>query len=103
MTDTSLPAIEVDAPPNTTAEHDRQAAGERHINAMWERTQQVIALSAVATGLGVSAFEIVRQGTMKETAMNLVTATLSLVLGFYFSRTNHQRSGGVGGDSAGTR
>jgi hypothetical protein len=27
----------------------------------------------------------------------------NLVTGFYFGRTNHQRSGGVGGDLAGTR
>jgi cobalamin synthase len=27
----------------------------------------------------------------------------NLVTGFYFGRTNHQRSGGVGGDTAGTR
>jgi hypothetical protein len=27
----------------------------------------------------------------------------ALVTGFYFGRTNHQRTGGVGGDAAGPR
>ena len=32
-----------------------------------------------------------------------LTNVLFVVIGFYFGRTNHQRTGGIGGDHAGSR
>jgi hypothetical protein len=36
---------------------------------------------------------------MKDKAFQLIGNTLFVVIGFYFGRTNHQKIGGVGGNS----
>lgn len=117
-------ADEVDAPPNTTAEQDRQTAGERlrkavalpkttseedrktaaqrRVNIIWEVTQALIALAVSMTTLYVAArLGVASTGDMA--AFLLLSNAFFLVIGFYFGRTNHQRTGGVGGDSAGPR
>jgi len=91
------------APPTTTRFEDQKAEGQRSISIIWERTQQIIALSWVLVGLGVAGFEVIRQGPRADGAMTMIVGTLGVIIGFYFSRTNHQRVGGVGGESAGTR
>ena len=78
--------------PETTAEHDRQTAGQRRINILWELTQSLIAISVTLTTLYVSA----ELALAKETAAALLLSNaFFLVIGFYFGRTNHTRVGGV--------
>jgi hypothetical protein len=89
-----------------------QTEDQRRISGIWERTQQVIALSVVLTSLLVVSLLVVvpgladlqgydvDQGAQTAAAGGLLflTAVSNLVIGFYFGRTNHQRVGGFGGD-----
>lgn len=106
MTDTNapLPAIE-NVPPITTAEQDRKTLGQRRINVIWEITQALIAATVVMTAMAVSAYLSLmvvdsqvtdRQASLAATAFLFVSNVASLVIGFYFGRTNHQRTGGIG-------
>lgn len=85
--------------PTTTAEQDRKSLGQRQINRVWEYTQAVIAVSVTMSTLYAAVF--IRE--IDKGQFLFLTNTLFVVIGFYFGRTNHQRTGGVGGDSAGNR
>ena len=97
-----------DLPPTTTAEEDRKTAGQRQVNLIWENTQMHIALSVIWASLGISGMLAVfgkwlGTADMQLAAIVFLFGVANLVTGFYFGRTNHQRSGGVGGDAAGSR
>ena len=86
------------------SERSLVSAGHRRINAMWETTQALIALSGVGTVLFVSALLALlmrkgdvtdRQAAVAATAFMLLSNLGSLIIGFYFGRTNHTRVGGV--------
>jgi hypothetical protein len=72
-----------------------RTAGQRRINLIWETTQSFIALSVCTVTLGVAAF-IVQRNTDTDGAVAMLSNAFFLVIGFYFGRTNHERSGGVG-------
>lgn len=90
---------EVHLPPTTTEEENIVTAGQRRVNIMWESTQRLIAL--IITCFTTMALFIVAVGIRQvddkqaNALMQLVAMTL-LVLGFYFSRTNHTNTGGTG-------
>ena len=94
--------IEPTSEPTTTAEQDRQTAGHRRVNIIWEVTQSMIALSVTLTTLYAAAMIALRPAA-GEASFLLLSNAFFLVIGFYFGRTNHQRTGGVGGDQAGSR
>lgn len=90
------------APALTTAEEDRTSLGQRQINKIWEYTQAAIAITVTFTGMIVAAILTVigddtpgRVGAAAA-ALVFITSTVNLVIGFYFGRTNHTRTGGVG-------
>jgi len=85
-------------PPTTTLEQDLKSAGQRHINRVWELTQATIAIAVTVIVLMSVAFR-----DLKEAVLVFLTNVLMVVIGFYFGRTNHQRTGGIGGDIAGPR
>lgn len=92
----------------TTFQQDLIAAGQRDINRVWETTQMKIALSVIWAALLVSIVlsiggKILGQPDIQLAAVVFIFGVANLVTGFYFGRTNHQRSGGVGGDVAGSR
>lgn len=96
--------------PTTTAEFDRKTSGQRRINLIWEVVQAAIAMSVVMTVLWVAsslAFIAVnpevteRQAAIANPAFMLLSNLVSLVIGFYFGRTNHTRQGGIGGHQEG--
>lgn len=87
------PALDV-APATTTAEENLHTSGQRRVNIIWEGTQAAIALSVVAAVIYCAVVTI--------EAASLVNMAY-LIVGFYFGRTNHERSGGVGGAWAGRR
>jgi len=74
-------------PPTTTAEEDATTAGQRSINRVWEYTQACVAVMVTAAFLYCEISKIDSQ------AINMAFA---LVIGFYFSRTNHTAIGGFG-------
>lgn len=84
--------------PETTAEENRQSAGQRAINRLWEYTQALIALGITGIALYVAAVLAFHgQPDAQVAAFVFVYGAANLVIGFYFGRTNHTRSSG-GGD-----
>lgn len=81
-------------PATTTGEENLHSASQRRVNIIWEVTQAFVATSLTVAYLYCAVSKI-------------ESATLNnaffLVVGFYFGRTNHTRSGGVDGQYAGSR
>lgn len=73
--------------PTTTLEEDRLTASARNINLIWEVTQASIAIAVVGATV-TSAFYLAEENSLLGNAF-------FLVIGFYFGRTNHARTGGV--------
>lgn len=92
----------------TTSEQDRQTAGQRQINVIWETTQMRIALSVIWGSLFVATVLAVAGGVLGTPDLQLAAVVFifgvaNLVTGFYFGRTNHQRGGGVDSSNERTR
>jgi hypothetical protein len=81
-------------PPTTTVQQDLTTAGQRKVNLIWEYTQAFVAVIVVAVNLAVEAHAAFTK------TVDAIPPTLSnamfLIVGFYFSRTNHQAIGGIG-------
>ena len=73
--------------PTTTAQEDATTAGQRRINLIWELTQALIAIIVTLAMIG-AAFATINSAELH--------AAFFLIIGFYFSRTNHSAIGGVG-------
>jgi len=86
MTTTEVVNVAPPVPPTTTSEQDRYTFQQRRINLIWEVTQAVIAMSVVGANV-IAAFRLPVESMMLSNAF-------FLVIGFYFGRTNHARSGG---------
>jgi hypothetical protein len=80
--------------PNTTAQEDLTSAGQRSINKIWEGTQSVIAIVVVMANMIVGIYQGLAQTHVEFPV--ILSSALFLVVGFYFSRTNHAAIGGVG-------
>lgn len=80
--------------PKTTEQEDLTTAGQRRVNLIWETTQAVIAIVVVAANMGAAIYSQI-QGRPGEVSV-ILSSALFLVVGFYFSRTNHQAIGGMG-------
>jgi len=87
-TDPSIPA-------RTTFQEDLTTAGQRRINLIWEYTQSLVTITVVATNMLVAALNAIR-GTAAADHPVILSTSLFLILGFYYSRTNHAAIGGVG-------
>lgn len=74
-------------PPNTTAQQDLTVEGQRRVNLIWEFTQAAIAI-IITIALVVCEFEKIDSSAVR--------MAFALIIGFYFSRTNHQAIGGIG-------
>ena len=84
---TQVQASDPSIPAKTTFQEDLVTASQRKINLIWEATQALIAVSIT---FGVIYCSIVK------TASEVLTNAFFLIVGFYFSRTNHAAIGGVG-------
>lgn len=81
------PTHKLSLPPDTTAEEDITTAGQRRVNLIWEGTQATIAI--LITGAMIYS-------EIKNLDSVAIRMGFSLIVGFYFSRTNHQAIGGIG-------
>lgn len=93
--------------PDTTHQEDLTTAGQRAINMIWETTQARIALFVVVCGMVVNSIVVlllillIRDITVVQVALislclQFINFTCGIVIGFYFSRTNHAAIGGIG-------
>ena len=85
----------VSLPPTTTAQEDIVTEGQRRINLIWEMTQAFVAISVVLANLIVGVYFGLTGKSTAEFPV-VLSSSLFLIIGFYFSRTNHQRIGGTG-------
>lgn len=103
--------------PNTTEEEQAVTAGQREVNMMWERTQSLIARVTVFSSIildGSLCISVIFSIELTANQLALINLCLQpinlitgIVIGFYFSRTNHTAIGGTGAkpqaSSVGTR
>lgn len=98
------------AAPVKTEEESRVTQGQRDINRLWESTQAglatlivrvVVVVSAVLSLIPFLPWAVDRHMAIALAAFTLLSTIAGTVIGFYFGRTNHQRTGGVGGSDAG--
>lgn len=81
--------------PTTTEQEDITFAGQRRVNLIWECTQAFIAVAVVLANLIVGVMFGINQ-TPAGNFPSVLSSSLFLVIGFYFSRTNHAAIGGLG-------
>lgn len=81
------PTSQLPLSPTTTVAEDLTHAGQRRVNLIWEATQAIIAIFVTLA--------IIYANLNKIPSPELVNAFF-LIIGFYFSRTNHSAIGGVG-------
>lgn len=104
--------------PNTTEEEQSVTAGQRVVNLMWETTQAKIAVVTVFSSIAINSILCLtvvfmnlqvtnNQMAVISLCIQPITLTTGIVIGFYFSRTNHTAIGGTGhkpqASSVGTR
>lgn len=93
--------------PTTTEAQDAVSEGQRRINLIWENTQSRIALMVVTAGVLLNSIVVllvvffnrevtVTQLSLVSICLQFINLTVGIVIGFYFSRVNHQAIGGVG-------
>lgn len=87
-------------PATTTFQEDLTTAGQRRINLVWEFTQAFIAMAVVLANMIVGVYQGLvgpfSKDGMRVEFPTILSSALFLVVGFYFSRTNHAAIGGVG-------
>lgn len=90
-------------PARTTYQEDLVTAGQRNINLLWETTQGKVAMYVILGTLIIFGLVVIislianrdittAQALLLGSIMSLATGVTS----FYFSRTNHTATGGVG-------
>lgn len=80
----------------TTYQQDLITAGQRRINLIWEVTQSAIAIIVVLSNMIVAVRNGLRPSGSASEFPIILSSALFLIVGFYFSRTNHAAIGGVG-------
>ena len=99
----SVAPSQLSLPPKTTEQEDLTTAGQRKVNLVWEYTQAVIAGMVVLANMIVGVFDGLTPqcGSLGTNVCHgeypvILSSALFLIVGFYFSRTNHAAIGGVG-------
>jgi hypothetical protein len=82
-------------PPKTTEQEDMTLKGQRDINRIWEYTQSIIAL-VVTTACVTVGVHIGFSDDLSHQIPSILSNAFFLIVGFYFSRTNHTAIGGLG-------
>lgn len=76
----------------TTTEQDLHSASQRRVNIIWERTQQVIALTVVLSTM-ISGVYITIAGVGETRIPTILAVAFGTVVGFYFGRTKRDHRG----------
>lgn len=87
------------ASPTTTEEEDLVTKGQRHINRLWEYSQAIIAVGVTSVTIFVMASAALSERQVSSNQLLLIgmlNVMTTLILTSYFTRTNHDRQGGVG-------
>lgn len=82
-------------PPKTTLQEDITTAGQRRVNLIWEFTQSFVTIVVVLANMIVASVNGMHGGSAQDHPV-ILSSSLFLILGFYYSRTNHAQIGGIG-------
>lgn len=77
-----------------TIETGLKSAGQRRVNIIWEVTQAVVTCLITCAAIYCAVAQIDAQ---------VLNFAFVAVISTYYARTNHTKTGGIGGDTAGTR
>ena len=88
------PEEALNRPSTTTLAEDITLAGQRKVNLIWEYTQAAVSILVVATNMIVGGYQGIASNSAPFPVV--LSSSLFLVVGFYFSRTNHAAIGGIG-------
>lgn len=80
--------------PTTTYQEDLTTLGQRRVNIIWEYTQASIAVLVVFANMLVAIYHGLK--LIHGEFPIILSSSLFLIVGFYFSRTNHAAIGGIG-------
>lgn len=80
--------------PTTTEQEDLTVAGQRRVNLIWEFTQAAIAIVVVTANMIAALFNVFNDKAVD--VPMILSSSLFLIIGFYFSRTNHAAIGSIG-------
>ena len=88
------PSSQLPRSPTTTLQQDITTESQRKVNLIWEFTQATVAIMVVAANIAVW----LRTSFSKSTVPipEGLSNALFLIVGFYFSRTDHAAIGGIG-------
>jgi putative exporter of polyketide antibiotics len=89
-------ALDPSLPARTTFQEDLVTAGQRRVNLIWEYTQALIAGLVVIANMIVGVYDGITPSDKHPDFPTILSSALFLIVGFYFSRTNHAAIGGVG-------
>lgn len=81
--------------PTTTTQEDLTTASQRRVNLIWEATQAVIASVIVGANVYVAVYMAASRIPFTDYPP-ILSHSMFLIVGFYFSRTNHAAIGGIG-------
>lgn len=81
-------------PHDSVAEYSLMREGQRRVNLIWERTQASIAVLIVLAN--IAAWVVATMRGHETSVPPGLTDALFVVVGFYYGRTNHESTGGVG-------
>ena len=90
----STPPADVPLQSTTTTQQDITTAGQRRVNLIWEYTQAFIAIVVILANMVAGILYTIQGNSNNIPAV--LSSSLFLVIGFYFSRTNHAAIGGIG-------
>jgi len=102
MADTQDQSVNPSLPASTTFQQDLVTAGQRRINVIWETTQAFIACAVVLANMIVGVYDGLSTASSHTEYPVILSSSLFLIVGFYFSRTNHANIGGTGDKRTGT-
>lgn len=85
-------------------ELERVSLGQRKVNLVWEYTQSLIAVLAIGSAMAGGMFSMytsfVAQKQIEVPA--IISNAAMVIITFYYMRTNHTKTGGVGPVKPGT-
>jgi len=90
------PNVEQSVAPTTTTQEDLTTAGQRRVNLIWEYTQSFVTITVVLANMIVAVINGISKGAALGEHPSILSSALFLILGFYYSRTNHAAIGGIG-------
>lgn len=74
-----------------------RTSGQRKINLIWEVTQAIVTVMVVGATLYIAGRLAISDSTDRTVAFLLLSNAFFMIVTFYYQRTNHIRTGGVGG------